>query len=88
MKKKIAALIAALAAILILAGCEMNDVEDKSSDPEKSSRFVMIEKTYSWRVVYDFETKVMYVVSYGNHNHGNFTLLVDQNGNPLLYDPQ
>ena len=29
--------------------------------------------------------KVMYAVSDGTYNHGNFTLLVDANGNPLLY---
>lgn len=48
----------------------------------------MIERTDYWKVVYDRETKVMYTVSCGGYNRGNFTILVDQNGNPLLYDPQ
>lgn len=81
MKKKIAALAAALAAVLILAGCETNKIEDKTAAPEKTSRFVQIERTDFGMVVYDLETKVMYAVS----NHGIFTLLVDQNGDPLLY---
>lgn len=88
MKKKIAALISALAAVLILAGCETNEVEDKTADPEKPSRFVLIEKDRSWKIVYDRETKVMYAVSYGSSNRGTFTLLVDENGDPLLYDAQ
>lgn len=83
MKKKIAAVIAALAAVLILAGCETHEVEDKSGDPEKKSRFVLIERGDLWKVVYDRETNVMYVVGNGEHN---FALLVDQNGDPLLYD--
>lgn len=86
MKKKITALIAALVAVSILAGCTTIETEDKSSNPEKTSRFVLIEKGRNWQVMYDRETKVMYVVSNGSYNHGTFTLLVDQNGNPLLYE--
>lgn len=85
MKKKIAALIAELAVVLILAGCTTNEVEDKTESYEMPSRFVMIERTDYWRVVYDRETKVMYEVGSGEYR---FTLLVDQNGNPLLYDDE
>ncbi len=50
------------------------------------SMFVEIERTNSWKIVYDIETKVMYVVSYGSYNRGTFTLLTDENGNPKLWD--
>ena len=36
-------------------------------------------------VVYDKDTMVMYTVSEGKYNSGNLTLLVDENGKPLLY---
>ena len=83
MKKKIAALAAGLASVLILAWCATHKVETEESDSisPKTSRFINIEKSFSWSVVYDRETKVMYTVS----NHGIFTLLVDQNGDPILY---
>ena len=53
---------------------------------KKSSMFVEVESTYPWIIVYHKDTKVMYAVSKGSHNKGNFTLLVDQDGKPLLYD--
>ena len=37
-------------------------------------------------VVADRDTKVMYAVSRGGYNCGNFTLLVDADGKPLLWD--
>lgn len=87
MKKKIAALIAALAAVLILAGCEEETQKVNEQKKEKCvSRFVLVEKTGEWEIVYDHETNVMYAVSSGSYTHGNFTVLVDQNGDPLLYD--
>ena len=51
----------------------------------KSSRMVIIEKTILYDIAYDRYTKVMYTISHGNYNSGNFTLLVDSDGNPLLY---
>ena len=33
----------------------------------------------------DKETGVMYAVSCGVYNNGTFTLLVDADGNPLIY---
>ena len=46
---------------------------------------VEVEQTGGYRIVYDKYTKVMYAVSAGYYNFGTFTLLVDANGNPLLY---
>lgn len=47
--------------------------------------FVEIERTDSWKVVYHKETKVMYAVSFGGYNSGNFTLLVNDDGSPMLW---
>lgn len=68
--------------LLLFTGCTQVLTEPK----EDFSRFVEVEKTESWCVVYDRSTMVMYAVSYGIYNKGTFTLLVDANGNPLLWE--
>lgn len=83
MKKKTLSILLVLSMVLCLAGCGQ-EVEDKANK-EKEPMFVCIKSTSAWSVVYHRETKVMYVVSNGT-NHGIFTLLVDENGNPLLYE--
>lgn len=40
----------------------------------------------TYRIVYHKENKVMYAVSSSGYNAGNFTLLVDENGDPMLYE--
>lgn len=57
----------------------------KAESQQESSMFVQIEKTNFWEVVYHRETKVMYTVSRGMYNSGNFTLLVNPDGTPMIY---
>jgi len=89
MKKKIIILLVALCLILV-TGCSYNEVENINDreDTTKSSMFIIIEETDSWKVVYHKESKVMYTVSCGYYNQGAFTLLVDADGTPLLYEEQ
>lgn len=68
--------------LLLFTGCTQVLTEPK----EDFSRFVEVERTESWCVVYDRRTKVMYSVANGVYNRGTFTLLVDANGNPLLWE--
>lgn len=70
--------IALLLILLMLVGCGKTTGEDK--------RFVTIEKEWDYRIVADSETGVMYTVSNGVYNRGTFTLLVDKDGNPLIWD--
>lgn len=57
-------------------------------------RILLLQKTRSeedyqaWSVVYHKDTKVMYVVTNGEYNGGTyiFTLLVDAQGRPMLWD--
>lgn len=51
----------------------------------ETSRMVYVEETSMYCIVYDKYTKVMYAVSNSGYNYGNFTLLVNADGNPLLY---
>ncbi len=79
MKKIIALMIVVLAMTLI--GC--SEVKDKSSD---MSGFTIVESTGKWNVVYHKKTKVMYVVSDGVYNRGTFTLLVNADGTPMIWE--
>lgn len=79
MKKIIALMIVVLA--VVLTGCG----EVESEDSEKSE-FIIVEATLTWKVVYHKKTKVMYVVSDGTYNDGTFTLLVNADGTPMLWE--
>lgn len=56
------------------------------SEEEVPSMFVIVEDATAWKVVYHRDTKVMYTVSIGYYNVGNFTLLVNPDGTPMLYE--
>lgn len=84
MKKIISALI--LVAMLTgLVGCSWQIVQDEGRE-DIPSMFVCVETTANWMVVYHKETRVMYAVSYGGYNIGNFTVLINADGTPMLYE--
>lgn len=73
----------------LLCGCSKNNppTDDKSYDEE--SMFVICESSSfnkCWDIVYHKDTKVMYAVSRGGYNSGNFTLLVNPDGSPMLWE--
>lgn len=69
------------------SGCSDSKVVTVEQYAKKDtlSMFVEIEETHIWKVVYHKDTKVMYVVSYGDDNRGNFTVLLNADGTPMLY---
>lgn len=83
--KKIFAVLATLMLGVTIAGCSPNPAETTYVD-DTPSRFVIIERSDNWYIVVDQETKVMYAVSSGSYNYGSFTMLVDSDGTPLLYE--
>ena len=88
MKKTIA--IAALVMCMILSSCDRQTVAkeaDKHNGTEESM-FVELEAADSWIIVYHRTTKVMYAVSDGSYNYGTFTLLVNADGSPMLYEEE
>ena len=88
MKKKIAIFMSSLMLVISLSGCGNSYVEtayDPNAEEQVPSMFVSVEMTGIWLIVYHKDTKVMYAVSKGGYNAGNFTLLVDENGDPMLY---
>ena len=83
MKKLITVLLITLM-ILSLSACATKTTNKVVKG--ESSRMVRIEEAGIYQIVYDKETRVMYAVSYGVNNGGVFTLLVDADGKPLLYE--
>lgn len=72
--------------IIIMAFMMVGCAKVENAEPkEEISRFVQVEMASTWRIVADKETGVMYAVSCGVYNNGTFTLLVDADGNPLIY---
>lgn len=87
MKKIICALIALVVLVAVLASCsEGAVVEFEGKDAQNTSMFIEVERTDNWLVVYHKDTKVMYVISYGIRNSGNFTVMVDRYGFPLVWE--
>ncbi len=87
MKKIICALIALVVLVAVLASCsEGAVVEVEGKDAQNTSIFIEVERTDYWRVVYHKDTKVMYVISNGVSNGGNFTVMVDRYGFPLVWE--
>lgn len=52
-----------------------------------SSMFITVEDNLidDFEIVYHRDTKVMYAISQGSYNYGNFTLLVNADGTPMTY---
>lgn len=81
MKK--ASILLAIAALIVL----MLGWLDKPAQGD-DSLFVFVEAS-AWSryaVCYDKQTGVMYAVSNGQHNTGTFTVLLDANGMPKIYE--
>ena len=78
----------ALIMCLLLTSCNatVSTEEQYSGKDTKKSMFIIVEETTNWDVVYHKETKVMYVVSRGAYNQGAFTLLVNADGTPMIWD--
>lgn len=72
---------------VIFSGWLLKDITISNSYAE-NERFIRIYNQYSkdsFRIYYDKETKVMYLVS-NIDKGGGITVLVDADGKPLLYE--
>lgn len=87
MKWKAAVLVLLLIGLLGMI-CIVGTRRESKSEVAKGdpSMFVLIEKGEHWNVYYHQETKVMYVMSLSSYNRGNFIVMVDQDGSPMLYE--
>lgn len=82
MKRLVLAFLLAVA-VLTTSGC--SDGMDEEPRADASKMFTRVEAGGFFDVVYDKDTKVMYVISTGYYNGGNFTLLVNADGTPKLW---
>ena len=78
MKKFLAIII--LAFVFIFTGC--GESQSYSGD----NMFVVVQSNWTYKVVYHKDTKVMYTISCDKDNGGYFTLLVNPDGSPMLYE--
>ena len=86
MKKLFALMLALVMCLGLLAGCGTATVDSEVKEETNASMFVEVEETYNWWVVYHRETKVMYVVSRGGYNCGTFTVMLNADGTPMLWE--
>ena len=71
----------------LLIGCKKMERAEENNG-SNTGMFVTIEDTATFQIVYNKYTKVMYAVSCGNYNKGTFTLLVNADGTPMLYEKE
>lgn len=81
-KNKLLAILVAFTLSFGISGCGSKVEHEPDND---TSMFVEVEHAMYWRVVYHKKTKVMYAVSNSTYNCGNFTLLVNPDGSPMLW---
>lgn len=67
---------------ILLTGC----VKVEKEEEKDTSMFVEVEESGGWQIVYHKDSKVMYAVSRGYYSTGIFTLLVDTDGTPMIYE--
>lgn len=69
-----------IAMIFSLQGCGGAEADEQDKGP-----FVVVYKNENYDVLRHADTGVMYVMSRSSYNRGNFTLIVDSDGKPLVY---
>ena len=87
-KRLLAVLMAIALCACLFVGCIGSSVSTSSTYNEDApSMFVTVEYVGEyWRVVYHKDTKVMYVVSSGSYNRGTFTVMLNTDGTPMIWE--
>ena len=94
MTKTIKCIVAGLAAFLIIvsivvmfAGCASTRAEAKEvDDVDDGNTFILVDADYYCWIVYHKDTKVMYAVSRSGYNAGTYTVLVNADGTPMIWE--
>lgn len=90
MTKTITKLLAILMAIVLctglIAGCNGMLELEVDENVSKPSSFVIVEDGNGYYIVYHKDTKVMYTLSSASYNMGDFYLLVNADGTPMLWE--
>lgn len=89
MKKKLIILTMSILLMFSLIGCGSTMLsEEDLSNTNKSeySMFIELEKGSTYMIVYHKDTKVMYAISLGYYNNGTFTVMMNADGSPMVYE--
>lgn len=91
MRKIIKRIVAGLAAFLIIlsiavmfAGCASTRAE--ATEVDDGNTFILVDADYYCWIVYHKDTKVMYAVSRSGYNAGTYTVLVNADGTPMIWE--
>ena len=74
--------------IVLYSSCSHSEQQSESRDNSKQEdmfKIIYTNNMLNYRIVYDVETNVEYIVSHGPNNRGTFTVRVDSTGKPILY---
>ena len=86
---KLILILMVIALCACLFGCTSVQVSKEGEVEQKpnTSMFIEVEKVIdNWQVVYHKDTKVMYVVSSGSYNRGTFTVMLNPDGTPMIWE--
>lgn len=88
MKKTIFCILLLLAIMICFSGCDTAQTQELKYEDNTIplKYYVEIARTMTYIIAYDPNTKVMYHISNGHDNRGTATVLLNENGNPLLYE--
>lgn len=88
--KKIISILAMVVFVVLLCSCGTTmQTEDELNNSDTSiSMFILLEDNTNlgYCIVYHRETKVMYAISSGYYNCGNFTVMLNPDGTPMTYE--
>ena len=82
MHKKILILICVCLLSVGATGCNYESHESYESSENKELPFTTVVESSGWIIVYHNETKVMYIAN----KYGEFTLLVNEDGSPMVWE--
>ena len=87
MKRFIIGFIAVFSASILLCGCNFDDTSSYTfNQNQQEEYFEVISEGSGYAIVYDTDTKVMYVMATFGGNYGDLTMLVNPDGSPKLYE--
>ena len=84
--KKVILILLIVLIVVLLTGCSSLDEVPSKEQEQELSMLMILKNYYSGLILVDRETNVMYWMSNGSYNSGNLTLLVDQDGNPKIWE--
>lgn len=60
--------------------------KNNTAEAQNRSFFEEIGRGWCCRIMYDVDTGVMYVVSYGSYNAGTYTVMLNPDGSPRIWE--